>query len=294
MYFGVKRTFQSKLSSRLCSLEALIDDRSPLVREAVIREINRLGEPAFEWLEALVLGPDIAVANAAEAILSETAAPDAEAAFRRYMRGSNLDLEQGAILLHRSIHPRLDPAKLSGALDAMALRVQDLIAIPTTPPLVVRALNRVLFHELGYRSEANADPDPGTVLLGDVLALRRGVNLSLAWVYMLVARRLGMAFQPIVLPNHVLLAFLRDREPFVIDPFSRGRFFSWDEVQAILPVGVMLDVQQDPTRLTKRLLLHSCERLAGIYSMRGERDRAATFAGFCEEFGETSRQSRTS
>ena len=264
------------------------------MRDSVIEEINRLGEPAHAWLENLALRGDSAVADIAEEILRETAAPDAEAAFRRYIRAGKFDLEQGAILLQRSVHPRLDPSKVSSAIDAIALRVQDLIATPTTPSLIIRALNRVFFHELGYRSEPDNEPDPGAVLLGDVLALRRGTNVSLTLIYMLVARRLGMKLQPIVLPNYIFLAYLRDREPFLVDPFSRGRFFSWEEAQAILPIGVMAETQQTSEKATKLILQMSCESLVSIYSSRGDRDRSDTFAGFCEEFSETSQQSRAS
>ena len=282
------------MESRLQALEALLDDTSPLVRDAVIEEVKRLGEPALAWLESLVTKKGSQVADAAEEILGKTAGPGATSAFIRYVRGAHVELEQGAILLQRAIYPRLDPVRVSGALDEIAQRVQDLIAIPTTSALVVRAINRVLYHELGYRGEPNVDPDPGTVLLGDVLALRRGIDLSLGLLYILVARRLGMEFLPVFLPNRMLLAHLRDREPFLVDPFSRGRFFTWAEAQAMVPVGAMIDLQRYWEKPAEGILRLTCERLASIYSSRSDAERAATFTAFCEEFGETSQESPAS
>lgn len=294
LYFIVANPSQSSLEHRLNSLESLMDDQSPRVRESVIAEIKRLGEPAHAMLELLALEGNSALSDIAEDILRETVAADSEAAFIRYIRSGKFDLEEGLILLERSVHPRVDPANVSAAIDGIAHRVQDLVALPTTPIQIVRALNRVFFHELGYRSETDEAPHPGSVLVGDVLALRRGTNVSLTLIYMLAARRLGMNFQPIVLPNYIFLAYLRDQEPFLVDPYSRGRYFSWEEAQGILPIGVMTETQYASERSTKLMLEMCCEHLAGIYNSRGDREREAVFESFCEEFSETSQQSRAS
>ncbi|MFP4282465.1 MAG: transglutaminase-like domain-containing protein [Opitutales bacterium] len=283
---------QSPPREHFKALETLLDDPSPQVREALVAEIRRLGEEAVQWLEELAAEPVSPLTLAAEGFLEQFAMPGAVAAFRRYLRGGRLELEKGAVLLQRVVHPRLDALKVAAALDAIAQRTRELIAIPSSPAMTVRALNRVIFHELGYRGEAEADPDPATILLGDVLALRRGIPLSLATLYLLVARRLGLTFEPLVLANRVLLVHLRDREPFLVDPYSRGRFFGWEEAQALMPVASSLDLQRTWPSPHASLLEFACRRLGEVYGRRGDAVRGEIFTALYREFGETSERTR--
>jgi regulator of sirC expression with transglutaminase-like and TPR domain len=271
-------------------LESLLDDPSPTVREAVVVEIQRLGEPAYAWLEELAGDATSPLATAAESLLHALAVPGVMAAVRRFIRSRDEDLETGSILLQRVAHPRIDPERITTMLDGIAGRARELLAVPTTPAMIVRATNRVLYHELGYRGEPDRNPDPGTILLGDLLALRRGIPLSMAILYLLVAKRLGMEFEPVFLPNRVLLGYFRDREPFLVDPYARGRFFSWAEAQAMVPIEGLLGLQRLWPSFTGALLRRLCQRLVEVYGGREERERAQVFGEFIREFEETTRR----
>lgn len=276
--------------SRLRALESLLDDPSPKVRDALLSEIKRIGEPAVFWLEELAADECSPIAVAAEAYLEAMAVPGVMAAMRRFIRARDYDLEAGSILLQRVAHPRIDPVRITATLDATARRAMELIAVPSSPSMVVRAINRVIYHELGYRGEPDQNPDPGTILLGDVLALRRGIPLAMAILYLLVARRLGMDFEPVILPNRIMLGYLRDREPFLIDPYARGRFFSWAEAQALMPIGGLLALQRLWPQPGGDLLRRLCLRLEQVYGVREDRERAQVFGDFVREFDETSRR----
>jgi len=293
-FVDVATPLQSPALKRLQALESLLDDPSPSVRKALLEEMRRIGEPAVLWLEELASESSCQVAEAAESFLTAMAVPGVVAAMRRFIRTGDGDLETGAILLQRVAHPRIDPDRMTGTLDAIARRARELIAIPTTPSMIVRAVNRVLFHELGYRGEPDENPDPGTILFGDLLALRRGIPISMSILYMLVARRLGLRFEPVVVPNRVLLGYFREQEPFLVDPYSRGRFFSWDEAQALLPIAGMLETQRLWPTPSTDLLRRLCKRLNEVYSMREEFPRAQVYGDFVREFEETSRRSEAS
>lgn len=269
----------------------LLDDPSPSVRTAVLAEIKRLGDSGVHWLEEVAADECSPYALAAESYLESMAVPGVMAAMRRFIRSQNCDLETGAILLQRVMHPRLEASRISASIDAIARRAQELIATPSTPAMVVRALNRVIYHELGYRGEPDRNPDPGTVLLGDLLALRRGIPLSMSIFYLLAAKRLGLEFEPVILPNRILLGYLRDREPFLVDPYARGRFFTWAEAQSLVPIQGLLALQRLWPHPSGDLLRKLCERLSEIYLKRDEADKAEVFGGFVRDFEETSRRS---
>lgn len=270
------------------ALESLLDDPSPVVRQAVALEIRRIGRPALAWLEELATDHASEHAAAAEAFLEALAIPNVVAAMRRFIRGGKYDLEEGIILLQRVVRPRIEAKTMSLAFESVAIRVRELLAVPSSPSMVVRALNRVLYHEYGYRGEPDHQADPATILVGDVLALRRGIPMALGVLYLLLARRVGLAFEPIVLSDRFLLGHMRDREPFIVDPFARGRLYNWAEAQDLVPVEGLLSIQRLWPSPAGEVLRSFCERLSEVYEEREETHRAELFASFVREFDETS------
>ncbi len=218
------------------------------------------------------------------------AIPSVVATMRRFIRSGDYDYEAGALFIQRVVRPRIEAQTMADALDGVARRARELLAVPTTPSMIVRALNRVVYHEFGYRGEPDENPDPGTVLIGDVLALRRGIPMSLGILYLLLARRLGLNFEPVMLPERFLLGYMRDRDPFFVDPFARGRLYSWAEAQDLVPVNGLLSIQRLWPQPAGEILKRLCERLAALYQAREESERAEVFNDFVREFEDAAKR----
>ena len=114
------------------------------------------------------------------------------AEFREFIRAQQYDLESGSVLLSRTVHPQADAEACASTLDAMAARCRELIVEPGTAREKCRVINRVLFHESGFRGNVEDYTDPNNSFLDQVLTRRRGIPVSLSIVYLLVARRLGL------------------------------------------------------------------------------------------------------
>jgi regulator of sirC expression with transglutaminase-like and TPR domain len=93
---------------------------------------------------------------------------------------------------------------------------------------------------LGYFRAATDAVDARDYLLHDVLTRRRGAPLSLALVYLEVARRVGVVVEPLSVPERALVRVVDVQRPggidrsVVVDPGRGGEFVDVDE---LLDVG---------------------------------------------------------
>lgn len=104
-----------------------------------------------------------------------------------------------------------DPSQLGAyeaMLDLMALQVLARTGSGAAPIEKVRALNHLIFYELGFRfpphSTYSQQIDHFT-FLPHVLETRRGVCLGVSALYICLAERIGLAFEIITPPGHIFM-----------------------------------------------------------------------------------------
>jgi hypothetical protein len=83
-------------------------------------------------------------------------------------------------------------------------------------------LNRVLFHEYGFRGNVERYTDPLNSFLDEVLSRRKGLPITLSILYVLVAQRIGLILEPVGLPGHFVAGCFSEDDPFFIDAFDQG------------------------------------------------------------------------
>lgn len=216
------------------ALAGLIDDPSPTVREVLLAHFTRHSRESLDLLRYLSSRSDPGLAAHADWWLRELKFSDPVTEFRGFIRSLNYELESGALLLSRTIHPDLNIGACCAELDRLAGRCQELIAEPVTVREKCRILNRVLFHEHGFRGNTEDYADPLNSFLDQVLIRRKGIPLSLSIVYLLVAERVGLPLEPVGLPGHFLVGCYTEGHPFYIDPFNAGRLLTADDAVACI------------------------------------------------------------
>ena len=266
----------------------LLDDPAPAVRAALLTEFTRRGAAVIPFLQETARGRDRALAQHAAWFLQELNFSDPVAEFRGFIRSLNYELETGWLLLSRILSPRLDIAGCCAALDDFARRCRNLVVEPCTARDKCRVLNRVLFHESGFRGNLEHYTDPRNSLLDQVLARRTGLPLTLSLVYLLVAQRIGLALEPIGLPGHFVVGCFLDGAPFFIDAFDQGVFRTAGEMMAILRQNAVepkiTDLAPTPVR---EVLSRCCRNLAKHFAAAQDLSHARLFAGLVEEFEAT-------
>jgi len=139
------------------------------------------------------------------------------------------DLAMPALLIARIEYPTLDVRPYLNQLDTLGreacLRVG---AAPVS--LRVQALNRLLFDEMHFTGNSDNYADPRNSFLNEVLERRTGIPISLAVVYMEVARRAGLHVEGVNFPGH----FLVRCQGLIIDAFHGGAILSEDACRVLL------------------------------------------------------------
>jgi regulator of sirC expression with transglutaminase-like and TPR domain len=152
------------------------------------------------------------------------------------------DLALAALMMARVEYPRLDARPYIAELDALAgeaaRRLADARPSADTPenvePLAyarVTTLSDFLFKEERFAGNVAQYEDPRNSFLNEVLERRTGIPITLALVYMEVARRAGLAVEGVNFPGHFLVR-CRGRDirynDLIIDAFHGGALLSED------------------------------------------------------------------
>ena len=147
-----------------------------------------------------------------------------------------------ALLIARLGYPRLDPAPCLARLEEMGVAAAEWLsasALSATPHGPIDILNRYLFEDQGFAGNTTNYDDPRNSFLNQVLERRTGIPITLAVVYIEVARRAGLRVDGVNFPGHFLLRFpfgLDDNpdSAVFVDPFHGGAVLSETDCRALL------------------------------------------------------------
>ena len=168
-------------------------------------------------------------------------------------------LARAALAIARIEYPRLDPEPYVGRLDAMgaaAKRCIDRRADETgdsSALACIRAVNAYLFEDQRFVGNREKYEDPRNSCLNEVLDRQTGIPITLALVYMEVARRAGLIVDGVNFPGHFLVRCpeltSRGSDSLIIDPFHAGALLSEHDCRLLLQRHVGSEVAFDKSLL---------------------------------------------
>ena len=177
------------------------------------------------------------------------------------------DLAAPAFLIARIEYPRLDPEPYLDRLDRMGDDAARFVAgdAGADAPLPARidALNRYLFNELGFSGNRERFEDPRNSCLNEVMDRKTGIPITLALIYIEVARRAGLRAEGVNFPGHFLVRCLQDLhtddpdEGLIVDPFHAGAILNEQDCRQLLQPH-MSEAAFEPSllaRATRRQIL---------------------------------------
>jgi regulator of sirC expression with transglutaminase-like and TPR domain len=161
------------------------------------------------------------------------------------------DLAIAALMIARIEYPALDAGPYLDRLDELGQEAERRVASATVPAIdvparvdpdryaQVMALNEYLFKELQFVGNEVRYEDPRNSFLNEVLDRRTGIPITLALLYMEVARRAGLNVEGINFPGHFLLRCRARRgfsysEDLIIDAFHGGALLSENACRELL------------------------------------------------------------
>jgi regulator of sirC expression with transglutaminase-like and TPR domain len=154
------------------------------------------------------------------------------------------DLAVAALMIARLEYPKLDAGPYLDQLDDIGREAERRVSAAepieeATPAGVdperyaqVLALNKYLFGEMHFVGNERHYEDPRNSCLNEVLERRTGIPVTLALVYIEIARRAGLHVEGVNAPRHFLLRCRARRgmpyDDLIIDAFHGGALLSPD------------------------------------------------------------------
>jgi len=146
---------------------------------------------------------------------------------------ADIRLDCAALHIATDVYPYISVCKYISVLDELAERIAD-ERPGLSAPRRYEAMRSILVDCEEFTGNDDDYSDPENHYLNRVLERRVGVPISLAIVWIEVARRLKWRVNGIGFPGHFLIRF-DDRERFiVVDPFHRGRTLTVRDCRGIL------------------------------------------------------------
>jgi regulator of sirC expression with transglutaminase-like and TPR domain len=178
------------------------------------------------------------------------------------------DLAAPAFLVARLEYRNLDPGPYLDRLDEWGEAAFHRIAADPghDGPLAARVdtLNKYLFDELGFLGNRDQYEDPRNSCLNEVLDRRTGIPITLALVYIEIARRAGIRAEGVNFPGHFLVRVLHDLhtddpdEGLIVDAFHGGAILDEHDCRLLLQRHMGEDAAWQPellARATRRQIL---------------------------------------
>ena len=206
------------------------------------------------------------------------------------MPDDRLMLDRAALEVARIAYPDLDAdvylGKLDGLAEAVHARLAGAATKPDQPleaelPVVLAAINAVLFEQSGLRGNSDNYGDPRNSFINDVLDRGLGIPISLSVVYIEVARRLGLEMEGVSFPGHFLAMTSYGDGIVVLDPFFGGITLSEEQVLGRIRrvVGDELATDDNLAHFlrpasTREIVARMLRNLKGAYVAAGEAAKA--------------------
>jgi regulator of sirC expression with transglutaminase-like and TPR domain len=150
-----------------------------------------------------------------------------------------IDLARAALVIAKLEYPRLDPAPSLARLRELGAEAEH-----ATKPLrgapardVLAVISHELYEKAGFAGNRAHYDDFRNSLLNVVLERRLGIPITLALVFMEVARQANVDVQGVGFPGRFLLRGPEggvDARPLILDPFDRGRELGELDCRALL------------------------------------------------------------
>jgi regulator of sirC expression with transglutaminase-like and TPR domain len=145
----------------------------------------------------------------------------------------DLPLFESAVCLAHDEYPDLDVQATVSVMDHLVARLRRRVGSEDSTLARLRALNRFFYKDLGFQGNVNDYYDPANSFIHEVLERRVGIPISLAVIWLELARSLGLPAHGVSFPGHFLIKVKLPLGLAVVDPLS-GESLGRDHLEEIL------------------------------------------------------------
>lgn len=229
------------------ALISLLDEPDEEVFFRIREKIISLGRDVIPYLEHSwegTLNKDIQ--ERLEDILHQIQMKTLYADLQIWKETSSHDLLSAYLLITRYQYPTLDEDKITRQIGRITQDIWLELNNSLTALEKVRIFNRVFYEFNHFKGNIQNIFAPENLYLNCLLETHNGNPLSLGVLYSIIAQSLKMPVYGVLLPEHFILAYMKEGFTyetllqnkgevfFYINPFNHGEIFTRNEVDAYL------------------------------------------------------------
>ncbi|NEQ30623.1 MAG: tetratricopeptide repeat protein [Leptolyngbya sp. SIO4C5] len=191
---------------------------------------------------------------------------------------AQIDLAAAALYIAQEEYPSLDVEEYLNALDVMADEARDRLPLEPYPLKIIQAISQYLFEDLRFKGNSQDYYDPQNSFLNDVIDRRTGIPITLALVYLEIAKRLDFPMVGVGMPGHFLIRPAIADMTLCVDAFHQGEVLFPEDcetrLQQIYGEGATLQDEFLQPVSAKAFLARMLTNLKMIYLSREQLEKA--------------------
>ncbi|MEN9445409.1 MAG: hypothetical protein RIS47_2300 [Bacteroidota bacterium] len=227
--------------SEIQALITLLQDPDPNIQSVVRKVIIEHGKTVIPALEtAWEHSPSENFQHDIEEIVHTINFESLKRSLHVWLAKQEHQILEGLILVAQYAFPELNINEIQGQIDALTQQIQSELYKEATPLEKIKIMNHVFFEKHGFTQNSNNFYAPQNSYINYVLDNRRGNPISLALIYLIVGRSLGLPLYGVNLPKNFILMYQDESKPqdfaienvlFYINPYNKGAVLSAKEIE---------------------------------------------------------------
>ncbi len=216
----------------------LLDDPDPLVFNAIFEKIVELEESVVPMLKDLSLTKNnVLLSERAGLLISIITKRTIDKEFKKWISERDNNLLYGAYIIAKYRYPEITYLELEKNLDTIVDELKPELNLYLTGLQHIRKINHVLFDIYRFSGDFSNIVDPRNSFVNKVIERKKSNDISLAILYIHIAKKLGLPVYGIDFPGNFLLAFVDEENKeaiFYINPFNRGTIVTRRDIDSFM------------------------------------------------------------
>lgn len=280
------------MNSYLVDLQHLIyllDDEDPEIYFSVSQKMISMGQGVLPDLERICWSnhSNHVLQDRLEYVIHKINYHRVKEAFKTWIDNGATDLLEALILIASFQYPDLDTDWINERVDNIYKNIYFKLNLRQTPLMSVSVFNQAFYDIFEFRATNNHLPQ--SFFINYVLSTKKGDGIFLSILYLIIAQRLKLPIQGVCIPNHLILAYVKDKKrkkkaasdkndlkrvEFYVNPEDKGAIFTKREIEEyLLAENVPRDMAYFYPCTNKTILHMFLQSLAHAYQRGGELEK---------------------
>jgi regulator of sirC expression with transglutaminase-like and TPR domain len=205
----------------------------------------------------------------------------------------DIDVPTAALYIAQVEYPDLEIERYQTDLANMAQAIAQRLPADRYPLKIIQTIDEYLYDELGFHGNELDYYNPCNSLLSDVIDRRTGIPITLAVIYLEIAKQIKFPMVGIGMPGHFLIRPNFEGAGIFVDVFNRGEILFVEDCRQKLMQIYQQDIPFLPPEVlqpvtNRQILLRILNNLQATYLYRPDFDRAATIKHWIESMSDES------